>query len=120
MRRSGESDGLPIYSGSAQDFRLAFKRLAALQGAGAWGLRPHSIRRGGATAFFRATGSMSCTIERGRWATSRVARLYVCDGLATGVENLFSAELRARLRREGAQVRAFLEGISATWSRVTG
>ena len=46
------------------------------------GFRPYSLRRGGATAFYRATCNMAATIERGRWATIRVARIYINDGLS--------------------------------------
>ena len=117
-RPRNQSMDLICFLGSDQDFRRKFSRITALQGAGTWGLRPHSIRRGGATAYFWATGSMTRTIERGRWATTRVARLYVCDGLATGVENKIDPAMAARLKAEALQVRAFLSSmlrIHARW-----
>ena len=44
--------------------------------------KPYSCRRGGATNFFIQTGSMELTLARGRWGSSRVARIYINDGLA--------------------------------------
>ena len=44
--------------------------------------KPYSLRRGGATHFFRTTGSMSQVSKRGRWGNEKTARLYVQDGLA--------------------------------------
>ena len=55
-------------------------------GVKSMGFQPYSIRRGGATAFFRATRNMEATLDRGRWASARVARIYVNDGLAKAVE----------------------------------
>ena len=46
------------------------------------GYRPYSIRRGGATHDFRSTGDVTHTLFRGRWASTRVARIYITDGLA--------------------------------------
>ena len=118
LRRSRQdSPLLPIFAGTEADFRAKFKRLVAMQGAGTWGLRPHSIRRGGATAYFRATGSMSRTVERGRWATTRVARLYICDGLATSLDNRMCPEMKARLKRESSQVAVFCRSIRALHRR---
>ena len=37
---------------------------------------------GGATAMFRATGSMERTLVIGRWAYTRTARLHIFTGLA--------------------------------------
>ena len=45
-------------------------------------LRPYSLRRGGATAFFCHTGSLSLTLERGRWAQSGTASIYLTEGRA--------------------------------------
>ena len=43
-------------------------------------LRPYSLRRGGATCMFTETGSLSLTVERGRWKHSRTAQLYLVEG----------------------------------------
>ena len=62
-------------------FRERFSAALRELGVAQIGYRPYSLRRGGATAFYRATANLQATIERGRWATARVARIYICDGL---------------------------------------
>ena len=43
---------------------------------------PYSLRRGGATFYFRQTGSLDRAILRGRWQSSKTARLYIEDAQA--------------------------------------
>ena len=40
---------------------------------------------------------MEATLDRGRWSSARVARIYVNDGLAREVERIFSPAARRRL-----------------------
>jgi len=47
------------------------------------GYKPYSMRRGGATWLFRSTGNMQLVLERGRWANTKTARMYLTDGLAS-------------------------------------
>ena len=61
------------------------------------GFQPYSLRRGGATAYFRATRNMEATLDRGRWSSARVARIYLNDGLARELELRFSEPVRRRL-----------------------
>ena len=96
---------------SAVSFRTIFSRLVKAAKLPKLNWQTHSLRRGGATAFFRRTGDLSRTIERGRWATSRVARLYIQDGLATQVENRPSSCQWRQLQREGVQVQRFMASI---------
>ena len=95
----GTSEDCYIFPGSEARFYLLFGQALEELGLAACGFRPYSLRRGGATAYFRATRNMSATIERGRWATLRVARIYVNDGLAKEVELRLPSEQQARLRR---------------------
>ena len=44
-------------------------------------VRPYSLRRGGATHFFRVTGSMDAVMEAGHWRDQRTARIYVNTAL---------------------------------------
>ena len=44
-------------------------------------VRPYSLRRGGATHFFRVKGSMDEVMEAGRWRDQRTARIYVNTAL---------------------------------------
>ena len=97
----------PVYEGGPKLFREHFQ--CALIKCEVQGLhyKPYSIRRGGATAFFRLTGNMPATIERGRWATSKVARIYICDGYAMQIRLTQPRALRQRwLGRAERLVRA--------------
>ena len=44
--------------------------------------KPYSIRRGAATEFFRATGSLSRTAVRGRWQNEKTCRIYVNESMS--------------------------------------
>ena len=46
------------------------------------GLRWYSLRRGGATHHFCKYGQMEATLVRGRWESSRTARIYLTEGMA--------------------------------------
>ena len=78
-------------------------------GLESFGFLPYSIRRGGATAFFRATRSMEAALDRGRWASARVARIYLNDGLAREVEVQMSTQLRERLRTMASALNQWLQ-----------
>lgn len=71
-----------LWDQSHQSFRQQFKKLTNDFGLAHLGFRPYSLRRGGATAFFQATLSMEATLLRGRWESTRVAKLYINDGLS--------------------------------------
>ena len=43
---------------------------------------PHGIRRGGASWHLQAHGSYDRTVEHGRWATVRSARIYINEAAA--------------------------------------
>lgn len=68
---------------SAANFRSVFKESCVVLGLSEWGFKPYSLRRGGATHHFREGGSLSLTVLKGRWLSSKSARLYINDGLAT-------------------------------------
>ena len=70
-------------------FRKAFdEALSALQ-VSAWGFRPYSLRRGGATMYWRKNPNMDAIRHLGRWSSDRTARLYIQDGLARLAEMHF-------------------------------
>ena len=83
VRRKQAGNFAKLWPGTAAEFRRLFKALMQHFHLEEWEFQPYSLRRGGATAFFRETGSMERTLARGRWGTSRVARIYINDGLAT-------------------------------------
>ena len=73
---------LPIWQSSGTSFRQTFHRYLRFFRVEHLCFRPYSLRRGGATAFFQATGSMEATLLRGRCGSSGVARIYLCDALS--------------------------------------
>ena len=79
-------------------FYILFRDGLRWLGLESYGFLPYSVRRGGATAFFRATRNMEAALDRGRWGSARVARIYLNDGLAREVELRFTPQVRARLR----------------------
>ena len=64
---------------------------------------------GGATVYFRATRNMEAALDRGRWASARVARIYLNDGLAREVELRFNTDTQARLALMVSAFRLWLE-----------
>ncbi len=61
-------------------------------------LAPYSLSRGGATLFFRTTGSLDKTMEMGCWSTLRACRVYVNTALAEFTSTQLRPEVEARLR----------------------
>ena len=47
-----------------------------------FGFRPYSLRRGGATHWFRRHGSIDKLMVQGRWAAQKTAKIYINEGLA--------------------------------------
>lgn len=84
LRRKKEKNlmRVPIWTRNGNAFRDEFSKLADFFGVSHLRFRGYSLRRGGATAFFNATGLMEKTLIRGRWASVSVAKLYLCDSLA--------------------------------------
>ena len=52
-------------------------------------IKPYSLRRGGATWHFRMHGSISLTMEIGRWKNQQTARTYVNTALMELTEMSF-------------------------------
>ena len=82
VRREQRCEQLPLWNGTAQAFRVRFGQLCEIYGLQHHGFRPYSLRRGGATALFQNSGSMETTLARGRWESSRVAKIYINDALS--------------------------------------
>lgn len=82
VRRNSNLQALPLWSSSGTRFRQRFKTLCQLFDLDPFGFRPYSLRRGGATHVFQTTQSMEAALLRGRWESSKVARIYISDGLS--------------------------------------
>ena len=67
---------------SEHHFRQAFDKALRALHLEAWAFRPYSLRRGGATMYFRKKASLDYVKLMGRWASDRTVRLYINDGLA--------------------------------------
>ena len=74
-------------------FRQKFEKLTDACGLAAFGFRPYSLRRGGATELWRTTSNLDAVVMAGRWRHATTARIYVSDGLAVLTEiKISSAE----------------------------
>ena len=60
-----------------------FKRLCTDTRLPALSWRPYSLRRGGATAHFLEHGSLDKTAVRGRWPSTKTARVYINEAVST-------------------------------------
>ena len=65
-----------------RELRKIWAAATAILGLQEFACRPYSLRRGGATALFRETGSLHDVAERGRWASLTTTRRYIDDGVA--------------------------------------
>ena len=105
---SGTSMENYVFRGKTHRFYALFHAGIKFLGLEEFGFLPYSIRRGGATAFFRATRNMEAALDRGRWSSARVGRIYLNDGLAREVELRFSQSVVADLRHYAAALRHWL------------
>ena len=82
LRQEQRMSSLKLWNASPQCFRTRFNKLLEIYGLQAHQFRPYSLRRGGATALFQETNSMEAVLTRGRWESTKVARVYITDGLS--------------------------------------
>jgi hypothetical protein len=74
--------GDKLFSMSMSFFRIMLLRAASFFGLHDLQIQAYSLRRGGATHFFRMSGSLDRTVLRGRWLSAKSARIYIEDGVA--------------------------------------
>jgi len=72
------------------------------------GFKWYSLRRGGATRFFQRSGSLERTLYRGRWESSRTARIYITEGVLALAEITLTAEQSERINEGLRLVRQVL------------
>ena len=82
LKTSLQLTQVPCWNRSGTTFRNLFRDILAQLGLAELGLRPYSLRRGGATYETQSHGLMEKTLIRGRWKNSNIARIYISDGLA--------------------------------------
>ena len=73
---------LPLWSGTGTAFRKRFAALCQLYHISHHNFRPYSLGRGGATHLFQQTRSTEQALLRGRWESSRVARIHISDAVS--------------------------------------
>ena len=88
---------VPIWDRSAQSFRNEFAHHAKIFDLTALNFRPYSLRRGGATHIFQMTGSMEVALLKGRWGSTKVAKIYLSDGLSYLPGLTYTAKAKALL-----------------------
>jgi hypothetical protein len=74
--------GDKLFGMSMSFFRIMLLRAASFFGLHDLQIQAYSLRRGGATHFFRMSGSLDRTVLRGRWLSAKSARIYIEDGVA--------------------------------------
>ena len=100
-----------IFLPRVNQFYKHFKAGLKWLGLESYGFQPYSIRRGGATAYFRTTRNMEATLDRGRWSSSRVARIYLNDGLGKEIELRIPEEILRRLQTCAGALRLWLNSL---------
>lgn len=99
FRKATNLEALPLWSSSGTKFRQRFRKLCQLFALEEFSFRPYSLRRGGATHVFQVTQSMEAALLRGRWESSKVARIYISDGLSFLPSLKMSAKTLAMLEQ---------------------
>ena len=97
-----------IFAGSKVSFYELFEEGMTWLGVSHLRFKPYSLRRGGATAFFRKVNSMELTLERGRWASARIGRIYVNDGIAKETEMRLSEVAKHHLAIKAEALRSWI------------
>ena len=82
-------------------FRKLQHRVVMALDMHAFAIHPYSLRRGGATWWFRATRNYNAVAERGRWSNVRTCRRYIEDAAAQLASFRFTAQQDKHLRALG-------------------
>ena len=88
---------------SAASFRKHFRDLCKFFLLEDFEFKPYSLRRGGATFWFRSTNNLQSVIHRGRWENSKTVRIYVTEGLSMLTEIALN-QVQLRTLRESAEI----------------
>ncbi len=75
--RHRKSPGDFLIPHSPQQFRTNWNHMRARLGLRDFKVLPYSLRRGGATWYFRETGSFSRTLVKGRWEHVKTCKMYL-------------------------------------------
>ena len=95
--------GDPLLKCSAASFRTYFRELCNFFLLEDFEFKPYSLRRGGATFWFRSTNDLQGVIYRGRWENSMTARIYVTEGFSMLTEIALN-QIQLRTLRGSAEI----------------
>ena len=95
-----------------KQLRSAYAHVSCCLDLQRFACRPYSLRRGGATTLFRATGSLDVVSVRGRWGNVLTARRYIDDGVATMASIAFSPWQVAQFAILGSELREWLRALA--------
>lgn len=90
---------------SPHKWRTLFAQTVTALKLDSMGFRPYSLRRGGATHWFRRHGSFDKLLVQGRWAAPKTAKVYINEGLA------ILAELQIPLNSLKPFVKTFRDAV---------
>ena len=96
--------GEHLWPKDSQSFRTQFRELCADARPPPLPWRPYSLRSGGATAHFLQFGSLDDAAVRGRWQSTRTARLYVDEGIAAHASIVSTPAQERHIRSLAASV----------------
>ena len=97
-------------------FRICVDALIEELSLASHGFKPYSLRRHGATHFFRETGSLDMTADRGRWRDTRTARIYVNTDLSAVLDHTFTRAQEARIAHHKTHLFTAFGQRGRTWT----
>ena len=98
LRKATNNARTPLWDYSGQAFRDKFAHHLRRFHLANHCFRPYSMRRGGATHLFQATGSMETVMLKGRWNSPKVAKIYISDALSYLPSMTFTNTARKMLK----------------------
>ena len=109
----GKTPGDFLVGISPHQFRRGWSQMKLFFGLSHLKYLPYSLRRGGATWYFRHTGSFSRTMVRGRWQHLKTCKLYVAEAQTT----LANLALPVPTQRSLARSLAFIRPHLLKWAK---
>lgn len=102
LRKAEISAGESFAGADIALIRKYFAECISFFGLRAFDFRLYSVRRGGATHFFKNSGNMEQTLVRGRWESARTARIYLTEGMASLADCQINGAALSKIRAYAA------------------